>query len=56
VPTPAIQELLAPYNKLAATMRDTLVQMFNVPELTLQEAVPAGAAKGEKKQVARRKQ
>jgi NAD(P)-dependent dehydrogenase (short-subunit alcohol dehydrogenase family) len=57
VPTPAIQELLAPYNALAATMRDTLVQMFNVPELTLaQDAVTAGAAKGEKKQVARRKQ
>jgi hypothetical protein len=57
VPTPAIQELLAPYNELAATMRDTLVQMFNVPELTLaQEAVTAGAAKAEKKEVARRKQ
>jgi NAD(P)-dependent dehydrogenase (short-subunit alcohol dehydrogenase family) len=56
VPTLAIQELLAPYNALAATMRDTLVQMFNVPELTLQEAVPAGAAKGEKKQIASRKQ
>ena len=46
----------APYNALAATMRDTLVQTFDVPELTLaQEAVIAGATKGEKKQVARRK-
>ena len=56
VPTPSMKKLLAPYNALAATMRDTLVQTFNVPELTLaQEAVTAGAAKEEKKQVAMRK-
>lgn len=39
VPTAAIEPLLEPYNALAETMRDTLAQMFKVPELTvLQEA------------------
>jgi NAD(P)-dependent dehydrogenase (short-subunit alcohol dehydrogenase family) len=39
VPTAAVEPLLQPYNALAETMRDTVAQMFNVPELTvLQEA------------------
>jgi NAD(P)-dependent dehydrogenase (short-subunit alcohol dehydrogenase family) len=33
VPTAAIQSLLEPYNALAATMRDTIAQIFKVPEL-----------------------
>jgi hypothetical protein len=35
VPTAAIQPLLEPYNALAATMRDTVAQVFRVPELTV---------------------
>jgi hypothetical protein len=35
VPTAAIQPLLEPYNALSATMRNTLAQIFNVPELTV---------------------
>jgi NAD(P)-dependent dehydrogenase (short-subunit alcohol dehydrogenase family) len=35
VPTASIQPLLEPYNALAATMRDTIAQVFNVPELTV---------------------
>jgi hypothetical protein len=36
-------------NALAATMRDTLVQMFKVPELTLgQDAITAGGRKGKR--------
>ena len=35
VTTAAIQPLLEPYNALAATMRDTLAQIFKVPELTV---------------------
>ena len=43
VPTAAIQPLLQPYNALAETMRDTVAQIFKVPELTvLQEAASAG--------------
>jgi NAD(P)-dependent dehydrogenase (short-subunit alcohol dehydrogenase family) len=44
VPTAAVQPLLQPYNELAATMRDKIAQMFNVPELTvLHEAAPKAA-------------
>jgi NAD(P)-dependent dehydrogenase (short-subunit alcohol dehydrogenase family) len=44
VPTAAIQPLLEPYNGPAATMRDTVAQIFKVPELTvLQRAASAGA-------------
>lgn len=40
VPTAALQ----PYNTLAATMRETVAQMFKVPELTvLQESAPRAA-------------
>lgn len=35
VPTAAIQPLLENYNALAATMRDTVAQIFQVPELTV---------------------
>jgi hypothetical protein len=35
VPTAAIQPLLEPYNALAVTMRDTVAQIFKVPELTV---------------------
>jgi NAD(P)-dependent dehydrogenase (short-subunit alcohol dehydrogenase family) len=35
VPTAAIQALLEPYNALSATMRNTLAQIFKVPELTV---------------------
>jgi NAD(P)-dependent dehydrogenase (short-subunit alcohol dehydrogenase family) len=43
VPTAALQPLLEPYNALAATLRDTVAQMFRVPELTvLQEAASTG--------------
>jgi NAD(P)-dependent dehydrogenase (short-subunit alcohol dehydrogenase family) len=35
VPTAAIQPLLEPYNALSATMRNTLAQIFKVPELTV---------------------
>jgi NAD(P)-dependent dehydrogenase (short-subunit alcohol dehydrogenase family) len=43
VPTATIQPLLEPYNALAATMRNTVAQIFKVPELTvLQEAASAG--------------
>jgi NAD(P)-dependent dehydrogenase (short-subunit alcohol dehydrogenase family) len=35
VPTAAIAPLLEPYNALAATMRDTVAQIFKVPELTV---------------------
>jgi NAD(P)-dependent dehydrogenase (short-subunit alcohol dehydrogenase family) len=35
VPTATLQPLLEPYNALAATMRDTLAQIFQVSELTL---------------------
>ena len=43
VPTAAIQALLEPYNALAATMRNSVAQIFKVPELTvLQSAAPAG--------------
>ena len=35
VPTATLQPLLEPYNALAATMRDTIAQMLNVPELTV---------------------
>lgn len=35
VPTAAIQPLLESYNALAATIRDTLAQIFKVPELTV---------------------
>lgn len=35
VPTAAIQPLLDPYNALSATMRNTLAQIFKVPELTV---------------------
>lgn len=39
VPTAAIQPLLENYNALAATMWDTVAQIFQVPELTvLQQA------------------
>ena len=38
--------LLEPYNALAATMRDTLAQIFKVPELTvLQPAASSGGTK-----------
>jgi NAD(P)-dependent dehydrogenase (short-subunit alcohol dehydrogenase family) len=44
VPTAAVQPLLEPYNALAATMRDTIAQMFKVPELTvLHEVAPKAA-------------
>jgi NAD(P)-dependent dehydrogenase (short-subunit alcohol dehydrogenase family) len=45
VPTAALQQLLEPYNALAATMRDTTAQMFKVPELTVlqHEAAPTAA-------------
>jgi NAD(P)-dependent dehydrogenase (short-subunit alcohol dehydrogenase family) len=47
VPTASIQSLLEPYNALAATMRDTVAQIFNVPELTvLQPAASSGGPKG----------
>jgi hypothetical protein len=35
VPTATLRPLLEPYNALAATMRDTIAQMLNVPELTV---------------------
>lgn len=35
VPTAALQPLLEPYNAVAATIRDTLAQIFTVPELTV---------------------
>jgi NAD(P)-dependent dehydrogenase (short-subunit alcohol dehydrogenase family) len=35
VPTAALQPLLEAYNALAATMRDTVAQIFKVPELTV---------------------
>ena len=35
VPTAAIQPLLEPYNALAATMRDTVAQIFKAPELSV---------------------
>jgi NAD(P)-dependent dehydrogenase (short-subunit alcohol dehydrogenase family) len=38
VPTAAIQPLLEPYNALAATVRDTVAQLFRVPELTVLRA------------------
>ena len=44
VPTAAIQQLLEPYNALAATMRDTIAQVFKAPELTVfQQATSTGA-------------
>ena len=47
VPTATMQPLLEPYNALAATMRDTIAQVFKVPELTvLQPATSSGGAKG----------
>jgi NAD(P)-dependent dehydrogenase (short-subunit alcohol dehydrogenase family) len=43
VPTASLQ----PYNALAATMRDTVAQMFKVPELTvLQQPVPEACKEG----------
>jgi NAD(P)-dependent dehydrogenase (short-subunit alcohol dehydrogenase family) len=39
VPTAAIQPLLQPYNALAATMRDTIAQVFKVPELTVLQSL-----------------
>lgn len=39
VPTAAIQPLLEPYNALAATMRDTVAQIFKVPELTVLQSL-----------------
>lgn len=35
VPTTAIQPLLEPYNTLAVTMRETVAQIFKVPELAV---------------------
>lgn len=47
VPTAAIQPLLENYNALAATMRDTVSQIFQVPELTvLQQAGPEACKEG----------
>ena len=44
VPTASLQPLLQPYNALAATMRDTVAQIFKVPELiVLQQAGSGGA-------------
>jgi hypothetical protein len=35
VPTVALQPLLAPYNAMAAEMRETVAAIFTVPELTV---------------------
>ena len=44
VPTAALRPLLEPYNAVAATIRDTLAQVFKVPELTvLQQPSSVGA-------------
>ena len=44
VPTAAIQQLLEPYNAMAAEMRDTIAQIFKAPELTVfQHAGSTGA-------------
>jgi hypothetical protein len=39
VPTATMQSLLEPYNALAATMRDTIAQVFKVPELTVLQSL-----------------
>jgi NAD(P)-dependent dehydrogenase (short-subunit alcohol dehydrogenase family) len=42
VPTAAVQPLLQPYNALAASVRDTVAEIFHVPELTkLQQGASA---------------
>lgn len=44
VPTPALQPLLDPYNALAAEMRNTVANIFGVPELlTLQQSTSTSA-------------
>jgi len=46
VPTAAFQPLLQPYNELAATLRDTAAQLFQVTELTrLQPSVSTSEKK-----------
>ena len=41
VPTVALQPLLEPYNEMAKTIRDGIVQAFNVPEeLTVLQKAP----------------
>jgi hypothetical protein len=43
VPTAAIQQLLEPYNAMAAKMRDTVAQIFKAPELIVpQNGASAG--------------
>ena len=43
VPTAAIQHLLEPHNAIAASMRDTVAQVFKAPELTVfQQTGPTG--------------
>jgi len=45
VPTPAIQELLQPYNVFSAAIRDTIAQVFKVPELTVFQSAASEGVK-----------
>ena len=42
VPTASLEPLLQPYNALAATMRNTVAQIFKVPELTVLQQAGSG--------------